>query len=163
MDVGSAAASRAALREGHGGEVAVVGGADPARARRIGAELARPAASRPAARSRPTPGRARSFRPSAEKHSRSNAGIVVGARAEPALANAGLMRVDEGHALGRRVAADGAALAARQRLEPRQERRSARNPSTCRSRAASAVNAGCTSRPSRPPGQGAVACSAGWP
>ena len=95
-----------ALRIGHGGEVAVVGGAHPARARRIGPEFARPAGRRPADRSPPRRIGVGSVSPSAEKQARSNSGSCVRARADAVLRERRLMRVDEGHAVGRRIAAE---------------------------------------------------------
>ena len=59
--------------------------------------------------------------PFGEKHARSNSGSLAGARAEAVIGERGLMRLDEGHAVGRGIAAQHAGLAGRERLQLRQE------------------------------------------
>ena len=63
MQVGRLEHRRDAFGISHGGEIAVIGGADPARARRIGAEIARPVIAHKRARRRGGRDRSRSFRP----------------------------------------------------------------------------------------------------
>src|SRR5215472_15447021 len=108
----SAAARRASFRIGHGGEVAVVGRAYPTRARRIRAKLARGIAAghriRRALRQAALEGLAL-----AGKAFAIESGIVIGARACAMRGKSRLVSVDEGHALGRGIAA--ALLAARER------------------------------------------------
>ena len=120
VDVGRLHGRRQPARIGHRGEVAVVGGADPARARRIGTELARPqrADQRAGRRLHRIGLEAVAFgREALAVELR----ILLRARADAVVGEFGLMGVDEGHAVGVGIGAFGAGLAARQRLDPRQE------------------------------------------
>ena len=141
------------LRIRHGGEIAVVRGPDPARARGIGAEIAGATASRPADRRRRT-GSVEKLSPLGEKHSRSNCGIVRGAGADAVIDEGRLMAVDEAHALGHRILADALAVAGRQRPQPGQEFRRHEADRLAPAGRDPLANAGCTSKPSRPPGHG---------
>ena len=144
-------------RIGHRGEVAVVGGADPARARRIGAKLARP--------QRADQRRVRCRRPDRARSCCLRPRSIRGRTPDPA-ASARRSR-------DRRIPPDahrrrscgrcrGWRTAARPRSAPAPSCAAGTSLSTKSvtffSRGPSALNAGWMSRPSRPPGQGASPC-----
>ena len=119
VDAGRGRHAGKTLRIGHGGEVAVVRGAHPARPRRIGTVLAgRPAAGERIAR------RARRIGAEGVAGAREAGAvefrILLRARADAVLRERGLMRVDEGHALGAGIAAE-LAVAHRDGADLRQE------------------------------------------
>ena len=122
MQVGWLLRRRQAFRIGHRDEVAVVCGAQPARARRIGAELGdRTAAGERLGRAlnrarRETLAVGGKTRPIELR-------ILFGARADPMTCERLLMRVDERHAMSPRIGTARSARALYDRLELRQEAR----------------------------------------
>ena len=120
MDVGRLHVGRQALRIGHRGKVAVIGVADPARARQVGAIFAGAAAAqhRLAGRGDEVGVEAFAFR---RETFAVEFRIGLRAGAKSVAGKSLLMRIDEGHAVGARIAADDAGLAQRQRLQLRQE------------------------------------------
>ena len=109
VDIGRLLRRRQALRIGHGREVAVIGVADPARARQIGAIFAGAAA----AQHRLAGGGDDIGIEAVAAWPKSIAGRIpdrfARARKNRGLAKRGLMGVDEGHAVGARIAAQDAA------------------------------------------------------
>ena len=115
VDIARLEQCRQSLRVGHRGEVAVVGGADPARARRIGAVVrgAHVASERAVGRDglvllEAVAGLRETF--PVERR------IGIGAHAEAMFGESRLMGVDEAHTLARLVVAEDPGPAGRQRL-----------------------------------------------
>src|SRR5262245_31519413 len=152
MDVARLQHGGQALGIGHGGEVAVVCGADPTRARGVGAKLA----CRIAAGYRVGCAFCQAVLESlafAREAFPVEGGIVVRACARAMRGKHRLVALDEGHAVGRGIATGLAVFAARERLDGGRNRCETKSIAS-RSRSPSTANAGCTSKPSRPPGQG---------
>src|SRR5919204_467254 len=105
---------------GHRGEVAVVGRADPARARSVGAKFVRRVAAGHRLR-RALPQAGLEGLTLGRKTLPIEDGIFFAARARAMRGKSRLVRIHEGHAFGRRISTVAAVLAARERLDSRQE------------------------------------------
>ena len=120
MDVGRLLRRRQALRIGHGREIAVIGVADPARARQIGAVFAGAAAANHRLAGGVDEIGIEAFA-GGRKALPIEFRIGLRTRAEAVIGKCCLMRVDKGHAVGARIAAQDAGLAQRERFQLRQE------------------------------------------
>src|ERR1700687_1720947 len=102
--------TREAFRIGHRREIAVIGGADPAAARGIGAELTRAAIAHK--RIRRTHDQALLERGAVRRKALAvERGILLRVRAEAMVREGALMAIDERHAIARGIVAKDAALA----------------------------------------------------
>ena len=120
VDIGGLARSRQPAGIGHRREVAVIGIADPARARQIGAIFAGAAAAQHRLAGRGDDVGIEAFA-LGRKARLVEFRIGWRARAETVAGEGRLMGIDEGHAVGGGIAAQYAGLAQRQRLQLRQE------------------------------------------